>query len=131
MLTLRHIGPPPPRCGGLSPRPPCRVGLDRTSLACRGGLSRPPPRVGLGRTPSPRHVELGCSRLARPRCIGMVCSRLAPPQCVGLGRYHPRRRRRVGLGCTRPPFPPHRVRMVVVVFEVVCGWYRSPSSLLR
>jgi hypothetical protein len=47
MSTVGHIGPPPPRCGGLSPRPPCRVGLDRTRLARRGGLSHPPPRVGL------------------------------------------------------------------------------------
>jgi hypothetical protein len=87
--TLSHIDPPP-RCGGLSRRPPCRVGLDRTHLARGGGLSHPP-RVGLGHTPSPRHV-------------GLVCSHLAPPWRVGLGRYHSPRRR-VGLGCTRSSFP--------------------------
>ena len=80
---LGHIDPPPP-CGGLSPHPPYRVGLDRTHLAHRGGLSCPPPCVGLGRTPpSPRHVGLGFTRLAPPWCIGMGCSPLAPPWRVG------------------------------------------------
>ena len=104
MSTVGHIGPPPPRCGGLSPRPPCHVGLDRTRLARCGGLSHPSPRVDLGRTPPSRHVGLGCCRLT-------------PPRCVGLGRYHPPPPRHVGLGRTRPP--PHRVRTAVVVVEAV------------
>ena len=112
MSTVGHIGPPPPRCGGLSPRPPCRVGLDRTRLARCGGLSHPPPRVDLGRTPPSRHVGLGCCRLT-------------PPRCVGLGRYYTPPPRHVGLGRTRPP--PHRVRTVVVVEAVVV----SLSSSIR
>ena len=80
---LGHIDPPPP-CGGLSPCPPYRVGLDRTHLARRGGLSRPSPCVGLGHTPpSPCHVGLGFTHLAPPQCIGMGCSPLAPPRRVG------------------------------------------------
>jgi hypothetical protein len=52
MSTLGRTGPPL-RCGGLSPRPPRRVGLDR-------GSPRPLPRVGLRRPPpSLRHVGLG------------------------------------------------------------------------
>ena len=104
MLMVGHIGPPPPHCGGLSPHPPCHVGLDCTRLARCGGLSHPSPCVDLGRTPPSRHVGLGCCRLT-------------PPRCVGLGRYYPPPPRHVGLGRTRPP--PHRVRTAVVVVEAV------------
>ena len=101
MSTLGRIGPPP-RCGGLSPHPPRRVGLDRNG-------PRPPPRVGLGRSPSLRHVGLGLhspcsssvhwvglhspssSSLCSDRCcievVAMVVVVVVTPRCRYRFRY--------------------------------------------